>query len=297
MLTNINKKLLLYLAVVAGAVFLVFVGIPVRYAIVNDAEQEARMYQTAIQTTSDEQLNYSIDTKQGRVLSPVTIKAVGKVKFDEMNKSFSKVEKVEERYTRHTREVCETHYRTETRTRTVYDADGNSSTETYTVEVPYDVCHTEVYYTWDYQQSWDKSAKEVDMAGRKYPIDLFALSTRGVDASEIIDGADGHYTYERTKGGILGRAWFSGDTEGDKRYSYAVLELPKSGTVFLDVSERVQPVLGNKVGLHSQKPDELVKGAQNSVQVKSTVFMVLWVVLVLAELGGLGYAVFRYEDY
>lgn len=270
MLTNINKKLLLHLAVVAGAVFLVFVGIPVRYAIINGAEQEARMYQTAIQTTSDEQLNYSIDTKQGRVLSPVTIKAVDKVKFDEMNKKFVKAEKREDTYTKHYRTVC------------TYDSDGNVKE-----------CHQEKYYTWDRTDSWDLSAKEVDMAGRKYPINLFALSTRGVDASEIIDGADGHYTYERTKGGIFGRAWFSSDTEGDKRYSYAVLELPKSGTVFLDVSERVQPVLGNKVGLHSQKPDELVTGAQNSVQVKSTVFTVLWVILILSELGFLGYAVYQ----
>src|SRR5690606_33923343 len=120
-------------------------------------------------------------------------------------KSFSKVEKVEERYTRHTREVCETHYRTETRTRTVYDADGNSSTETYTVEVPYDVCHTEVYYTWDYQQSWDKSAKEVDMAGRKYPIDKFGLSTRTVDAKDIVPGAKGKYVQKEEKG------WFGWD--------------------------------------------------------------------------------------
>ena len=63
--------------------------------------------------------------------------------------------------------------------------------------------------------------------------------------------------------------------------------------MFLDVSERVQPVFGNKVGLHLQKPDELVTDAQNSVQVKSTVFTVLWVILILSELGFLGYAVYQ----
>ena len=45
------------------------------------------------------------------------------------------------------------------------------------------------------------------------------------------------------------------------------------------------------------KPAELVTDAQNSAQTKSTVFTVLWVILILAELGGLGYAVYRYEDY
>ena len=45
------------------------------------------------------------------------------------------------------------------------------------------------------------------------------------------------------------------------------------------------------------KPAELVTDAQNSVQTKSTVFTVFWVILVLAELDGLGYAVFRDEDF
>lgn len=267
-----NKKLLLYLAVLAGAVFLVFVGVPVRYAIINGAEQEARMYQTAIQTTSDEQLNYSIDTKQGKVLSPVTIKAVDKVKFPEMNKEFVRVDKEEETYTKHYRTVC------------TYDEDGNVKE-----------CHQETYYTWDTTNRWDVSAKKVDMAGREYSIDLFSLRTHSVDASDIIKGQDGHYVYERTKGGIFGRSWFSSDTEGDKRYSYDVLELPQSGTVFLDLSERVQPVSGSKVELRTQKPAELVKQAQDGVQVKSTIFTVLWVILILSELGFLGYAVFQYD--
>ena len=65
----------------------------------------------------------------------------------------------------------------------------------------------------------------------------------------------------------------------------------------MNLSESVQPVFGNKVELRTKKPAELVTDAQNSAQTKSTVFTVFWVVLVLAELGGLGYAVFRYEDY
>ena len=273
-----NKKRLLYLAVVAGAVFLIFIGIPIKYAIMDGAEQEARLYQTAIQATDDTQLNYSIDTKQGNVLAEVTVKSVDLVKFPEMNKSFSKVEKREQTYTEHEREVCET----------TYDSEGNAVGEE---------CHTETYYTWDTTDNWELSGSQVEMADRKYPISLFALSTRGVDASEIIDGQDGHYVYERTKGGIFGRSWLSSDTEGDKRYSYNILELPKSGTVFLNLSESVQPVFGNKVELRTKKPAELVTDAHNSAQTKSTVFTVFWVVLVLAELGGLGYAVFRYEDY
>jgi hypothetical protein len=88
-----NKKLALSLAVVAGAVFLISIGVWIEGKIVDGAERKAQMYQTAIQTKSDNEFNYSIDTKQGRILAEVTVNSVDKVKFPEMNKEFSKVEK------------------------------------------------------------------------------------------------------------------------------------------------------------------------------------------------------------
>ena len=43
---------------------------------------------------------------------------------------------------------------------------------------------------------------------------------------------------------------------------------------FLNLSESVQPVFGNRVELRTKKPAELVTDAQNSVQTKNTVFTV-----------------------
>lgn len=291
-----NKKLLLSLAVLAGAVFLVFMGVWIEGKITDGAEQKARMYQTAIQTKSDNEFNYSIDTKQGRILAEVTVKAVDLVKFPEMNKEFAKVEKTEERYTRHERTVCETEYRTETRTRTVYDSDGNASTETYTVEVPYQECHQETYYSWDFQERWVESAKEVDMAGRKYQIGAFHLQMNSKDAKDIIPGATGKYTRKEADQ-IWDINFFDSDDEGDIRYSYDVLELPKSGTVFLNVAEGVYPAEGSAIVLRSEKPEELVKNAQKSAQTQGTVFTVFWTILVIIELGVGVYFVWFYEEY
>lgn len=290
-----NKENLLYLAVLAGAVFLIFVGVWLCEIITDGAEQNARKYQTATRIMNDQQLNHSIDTKHGNILAEVTIKSADLVKFPEMNKSFAKVEKTEERYTEHEREVCETYYRTETRTRTEYDAEGNSYEVEYTVEVPYEECHTETYYEWDYVQEWSETAKEVNMADRKYSIDLFSLSMNSIDAKDIINGQEDKYVYDRTEGGLFGRAWFSEDTVGDKRYSYRVMELPQSGTVFLNVSETLQPVSGGRIDLQSRSPEELVKSAQDAVNTQTTIFTVLWSILVLAELIGLGYVVYQYQ--
>lgn len=268
---SLNKKLALSLAVVAGAVFLISIGVWIEGKIVDGAERKAQMYQTALQTHSDEQLNYSIDTQQGRVLAEVTIKAVDLVKFDEMNKSFPAVYKEEETYTKHSRQVC------------TYDEDGNV-----------EECHTEYYYTWDTTDSWQIEANQVNMAGRDYPRAMFSLRTSPIDAKDIINGETGKYVR------IEAKTWIDlnwGDDEGDKRISYSVLNLPQSGTVFLNTSGAVSAVFGGRIGLDSKKPSELVKDAQNSAQTQSTVFKVFWGILILTELLGLGYVVWFHEQY
>ncbi len=251
------------------------------------------MYQTAIQTKNDDELNYSIDTHQGRILTTVTVKGVDTVKFDEMNKSFPYVKKTEERYERKTREVCETHYRTETRT--VSDGEGGTETETY--EEPYEVCHQETYYEWDFVQNWEKQANQVSMADRKYPISLFSLRTEDIDAKEVVEGATGKYVRKEAEEGLFDINFFDSDDVGDIRYSYDVMKLPQTGTVFLDVSQTLKPVYGNKINLDGQSPTEVLKKAQESAHTQSTIFFIFWSLLVLTELGFGVYLVWFYEDY
>lgn len=281
-----NRKLLLSLGVAVGAVLLIAMGVGIHNAITNGAEEKARLYQYALQTQGDEQFNYSIDTKQGNVLAEVTVSQVDLVKFDEMNKEFVKVKKTKERYTRHERTVCETEYRTET----VYDSTtGTSSTE----QVPYEECHQETYYTWDEIDRWEKTAQEVDMAGRKYPLGLFALGTNRIDAKDIIPGQTGEYVREEADTWV-DLSW--GDDEGDIRYGYSVLSLPRSGTVFLNVTDGVKPVFGRLIDMQSKKPATLVTEAQKAAQTQGTVFTWFWGILVVLWLGGLGFYVW-FGDY
>ncbi len=280
-----NKKIILSLAVFAGAVFLFSIGFWINNSILNDAEQKARMYQTAIQTKGDDQLNYSIDTKQGRILTTVTIQAVDTVKFDEMTKSFPYVKKTEERYERKTREVCETHYRT------VSDGEGG------TTEESYETCHDETYYEWDFVQDWEKQANQVSMADGKYPMSMFSLRTHDIDAKEIVAGATGKYVRKEAEKGLFDINFFDSDDVGDIRYSYEVMDLPQSGTVFLNVTEGVQAVSGGKINLETTSPAETIKKAQDSAQTQSTVFWVLWGLLVIVELGVGVYYVWFYEEY
>lgn len=290
-----KRERLLLLAVMAGAVLLIFLGVWIESKITEGLEQKARMYQTATRVENDNQLNYSIDTQQGNVWANVTVKPVDLVKFSEMDKSFAKVKKTEERYTQKERTVCETHYRTETRTETEYDSEGVPYTVTVTEEVPYEECHQETYYEWDYVQHWDKSAKQIDMAGRKYPIDMFSLKMSSIDAKDIIKGETGKYARVEAKT-LIDFNLFDSDDVGDIRYSYQVLELPKSGTVLLNVSNGVRDAEHNKVTLRTVSAEKATKDAQNASQIASTIFRVFWGLLVLAELIVLGYAASQYEN-
>lgn len=262
-----NKKLLLSLGVLVGAVILSFTGVWIHSSIVNSAEQKARMYQTALQVTNDDQLNYSIDTKQGRILAPVTIEAVDLVKFPEMNKEFPAVYKIEETYTEHSRQDCTT------------NSDGDQS------------CHTEYYYTWDQTDSWSLSGQKVIMADREYSMSIFSLPMSSIDAKDIINNEQGKYVRVEAKSWI-DLNW--GDDEGDKRYAYRVLNLPQSGTVFLNVTDSVQAGSGNRITLDSRSAETIVREAQNSSRAQGIVFTVLWVILIIAELIGFGYYVWFY---
>ena len=288
-----NKKLLLSLGVLAGAVFLSFLGVYIHGKIVNDAEQKARIYQTALKTKSDEELNYAIDTHQGYILGQVTIRPVDLVKFPEMNKEFAYVSKTEETYTQHEREVCETKYRTKTRTIRVSDGDGYT-TETEEVEVPYEECHQETYYSWDRTGHWELEAKKVSMAQREYAKSMFALDTSSIDAKDIIQSETGHYVNIK-KDHLFDVDFLEEADEGDKRIYYNVVDLPKSGIVFLSASETLSAGFGDKIVIDTRNAETIVKQAQNSAQTQSTVFNVIWFIIILSELIGLGYLVWFYE--
>jgi hypothetical protein len=132
------------------------------------------------------------------------------------------------------------------------------------------------------------------MADREYPMSLFALPMSSIDAKDIINGETGHYVTVKSEH-VFDIDIFEEADEGDKRYSYNVLNLPQSGTVFLKLSERVQAGFGNKINIDTRDAQTIVKEAHNSVKVQGTVFTVFWVILILAELIGFGYWVWIYE--
>lgn len=109
---------------------------------INDALMlRYQKYNTALQIENDSDLFvYGMKTNVGNAFIYGDLKAIDTVTFDEIGGEYSYVEKVKEKYTRHTRTV--------TRTRTI-----NGKTQTYTT--------TEVYWTWDRVDSWDRHCEKI----------------------------------------------------------------------------------------------------------------------------------------
>lgn len=120
---------------------MLLIGIVIHGNINDKLMLEYQKYNTALQIENDSELFvYGMKTDVGNAFVYGNLKAIDTVTYPEIGGEYSYIEKVKERYTRHTRTV--------TKTRTV-----NGKTQTYTT--------TEVYYTWDKVDGWDKHSEKI----------------------------------------------------------------------------------------------------------------------------------------
>lgn len=136
---RITKREVLFSVVIICAMLII--GIIISGNINDNVMEKQQEYITALQINDDKDLfEYGMRTNVGNAFVYGELKAVDTVTFDEIGGEYSYVEKVKEKYTRHTRTV--------TKTRTV-----NGKTQTYT--------ETEVYWTWDRVDRWDKHSEKL----------------------------------------------------------------------------------------------------------------------------------------
>ena len=105
---------------------------------------ENEIYKIAVKIESQELFQYGMDTNVGNAFVYGDLKAVDTVTYPEISGEYMYVEKVKERYTKHTRRVAHT--------RTV-----NGKSKTYYT--------TETYWTWDRVGSEDIKCKEISFCG------------------------------------------------------------------------------------------------------------------------------------
>ena len=136
---SVTKREVLFSIIIICVMLII--GIVIADNINDTIMEKQQEYITALQIDNDKDLfEYGMRTNVGNAFIYGELKAVDTVTFDEIGGEYSYVEKVKEKYTRHTRTV--------TKTKTV-----NGKTRTYT--------DTEVYWTWDKVDSWDKHCEKI----------------------------------------------------------------------------------------------------------------------------------------
>lgn len=160
------------IASVAIVAFMLIIGFAISDKVADLVNDKNAEYQKAIQISDSELFQYGMDTNAGNAFVYGDLEAVDTVTYPEIGGEYMYVEKVEERYTQHTREVAHT--------RTV-----NGQTETYYT--------TETYWTWDEVGREDAKCKELLFCGISFSSGKIKLP-----ASKYIDQIQENY-YVRYK--------------------------------------------------------------------------------------------------
>lgn len=142
---EITKREILASIVIVAIMFVLGFSISNKIAA-KEADANAE-YQKAIHIEDTDMFKYGMETSVGNAFVYGDLEAVNSVTFDEIDGEYLYIEKTEEHYNRHTRTVTKT------------DSNGKKYTE------------EEVYYTWDYYDSWEKSVDNISFCGVEFSKD------------------------------------------------------------------------------------------------------------------------------
>ena len=133
---------------------MILIGVLISSKISEAQMDRNELYNKAVKIESTDLFQYGMDTNVGNAFVYGDLKAVDTVTYPEIDGEYMYVEKVKEKYTKHTRTV--------TKTRTV-----NGKSQTYTT--------TETYWTWDRVSSEDKKCNEVTFCGITFNVNKFNI--------------------------------------------------------------------------------------------------------------------------
>lgn len=138
------------LASVSIVAVMILIGVLISSKISEHQMDENEIYNKAVKIESSDLFKYGMETNIGNAFVYGNLQAVDTVTYPEISGEYMYIEKVKERYTKHTRTV----------TRTV-----NSKTQT----------RTETYWTWDVVGREDKRCKEISFCGIVFGSEKFII--------------------------------------------------------------------------------------------------------------------------
>ena len=133
---------------------MILIGVLISGKISEHQMDKNEVYNKAVKIENTDLFQYGMDTNVGNAFVYGNLEAVDIVTYPEIGGKYMYVEKVKERYTKHTRQVAHT--------KTV-----NGKTQTYYT--------TETYWTWDRVGSEDIKCKEISFCGITFKSNKFDI--------------------------------------------------------------------------------------------------------------------------
>ena len=149
---EITKREILASVSIIAVMFLI--GVLISGKISEHQMDKNEIYNKAVKIENTDLFQYGMDTNVGNAFVYGDLEAVDTVTYPEISGEYMYIEKVKERYTKHTRQVAHT--------KTV-----NGKTQTYYT--------TETYWTWDRVGSEDIKCKEISFCGITFKSNKFDI--------------------------------------------------------------------------------------------------------------------------
>ena len=146
-----KREILASISIIA---VMILIGVLISSKISEHQMDKNEIYNKAVKIESTDLFQYGMDTNVGNAFVYGDLKTVDTVTYPEIDGEYMYVEKVKEKYTKHTRTV--------TKYKTV-----NGKRKSYTT--------TETYWTWDRIGSEDKKCNEVTFCGITFNVSKFDI--------------------------------------------------------------------------------------------------------------------------
>lgn len=215
--------------------------------------EDIRTYQNALQIDNEPTtFQYAQQTRVGDVFAYGVMRAVTPMSIPELVNSYSIIEKITERYTRHTRYVCDSH-----------DKNGNCTGG-----------HYETYYTWDTDGQDTYISNYFDFMSVQFQNAQLNLSTEyTVDLSEstvnpqYLKYVEGDYLYDDKPN------WLGIHGDGDLRHYYQFLPTEFHASMFVKFNGN----LPKATVYYEQSRSKVLENKETDIKNFDFVYYLVWV--------------------
>ena len=260
-----EKKMTLLICAIAVVVSLV-----ISFVVVGSTSKKINNYESAVKISSNEQFKYAVETQYSGGLFGNGIVEMNPVTNSKLSVPFGKIIDITERYTMHTRQVCNG-----------YDKDGHCTGY-----------RTEIYYEWDRESTNVTISDTLTFMGKEFPTNQIGVKEKerlNLDSSNVssewIEKTKWNYIYEENP------FW---ESVGDLRHYYEVVPVVFMGTLYVrSNSNGYINELGKPCGceITAKTPEEIIKSAKSGRFFIQFVFPFLLPLLV-----GVGLVLYFYNN-